>query len=127
MTTQNFAAAINCMDGRVQLPVIQFIRDKTGVKFVDMITEPGVDGKLAENNETTVIDSVDRRIRISIGAHGSNLIAVVGHYDCAGNPVDEGTHIEQIKAATAWLKSWYEGKTIVGLWVDQNWQVRQVE
>lgn len=35
-----FAAAINCMDGRTQVPVIEFLKNKYGVDYVDMITEP---------------------------------------------------------------------------------------
>jgi len=37
---KTFATAINCMDGRAQLPVIEWIKEKQPVGFVDMITEP---------------------------------------------------------------------------------------
>jgi len=43
-----FATAINCMDGRCQLPVIEWMKKRYGVEYVDMITEPGPDGVLAE-------------------------------------------------------------------------------
>lgn len=33
-----FATAINCMDGRVQIPVIEYIKSKYEVDYVDMIT-----------------------------------------------------------------------------------------
>ena len=36
-----FFTAINCMDGRVQLPVIKYVQEKFDILFVDMITEPG--------------------------------------------------------------------------------------
>lgn len=35
-----FATAINCIDGRTQLPVIEWARKKYGVDYVDMITKP---------------------------------------------------------------------------------------
>ncbi len=39
-----FATAINCMDGRVQLPVIAYLKSKYVVDYVDAITEPGRTG-----------------------------------------------------------------------------------
>jgi carbonic anhydrase len=82
-----FGTAINCMDGRTQIPVIEWMRKRYRVSYVDMITEPGVDAVLAENDDTRTIESIKRKVRISTEKHGSRLIAVVGHYDCAGNPV----------------------------------------
>jgi len=37
----SFCTAINCMDGRTQLPVNEFMRRKLGVAYVDTITEAG--------------------------------------------------------------------------------------
>jgi len=45
-----FATCLNCMDGRVQLPVIHWIKENYGVDYVDMITEAGMDGALASEN-----------------------------------------------------------------------------
>jgi hypothetical protein len=36
------------MDSRVQLPVIQWIKENYNVNFVDLITEPGMGGVLAD-------------------------------------------------------------------------------
>ena len=36
-----FYSAINCMDGRVRLPVISYLRERFGVQHVDVITEAG--------------------------------------------------------------------------------------
>jgi hypothetical protein len=35
-----FATAINCRDGRTQLPVIEWLKKEYGATYVDMITEP---------------------------------------------------------------------------------------
>jgi len=101
-----FGTAINCMDGRTQIPVIEWMRKRYRVSYVDMITEPGVDAVLAENDDTRTIESIKRKVRISTEKHGSRLIAVVGHYDCAGNPVDMHTHLAQIQSAVERMASW---------------------
>ena len=36
-----FFTVINCMDGRVQLPVINYLKQKFNVEFIDTITEVG--------------------------------------------------------------------------------------
>ncbi len=37
-----FVTAINCMDGRVQIPVIEYLKNNYGINYVDMITAPGL-------------------------------------------------------------------------------------
>jgi hypothetical protein len=39
-----FGTAINCIDGRTQEPVIDFMKQKYNIDGVDMLTFPGVDG-----------------------------------------------------------------------------------
>ena len=80
-----FATAVNCMDGRVQHAVAELLKKKYKVDYVDMITEPGLDGVLATNQDKAAIESIKRKIGISTGRHGSKHIAVAGHHDCAGN------------------------------------------
>jgi hypothetical protein len=54
MKKYKFATALNCMDGRVQIPIIEFLKKKFKVDYVDMITEPGIDKILAEENKELV-------------------------------------------------------------------------
>jgi len=127
MSGKGFATAINCMDGRVQLPVTEFLKNKYGVDYVDMITEPGPNGILAVNRDKAAIDSIKRRVDISTGKHGSKHIAIVGHHDCAGNPVDKATHRAHIRSAIKTVKSWGVKAEVIGLWVDDKWKVREVK
>ena len=123
MAEGKFATSITCMDGRIQIPLANWIKENYSVDYVDAITEPGVDKKVAENQD---LDSIKTKVGISINAHKSELIVVSGHYDCAGNPVSKEEHIEQIKKSLDTIKSWnYESK-IVGIWINENWQVEQV-
>jgi hypothetical protein len=86
MRHKTFATAINCMDGRVQIPVTDYLKFNFGAEYVDMITEPGPNKILAENNDKIRLASIKERVAISVERHHSNLIALVGHHDCAGNP-----------------------------------------
>jgi carbonic anhydrase len=118
-----FATAINCMDGRTQNPVIEWMRKHYGVSYVDMITEPGVDAILAENRDIRTIESIKRKVGISIEKHGSKFIVVVGHYDCAGDPVDMNTHLAQIRSAIETVASWGFRAQVFGVWIGDHWNV----
>jgi len=49
MATGTFGTAINCMDGRVQTPIADWVKMHFSVTWVDMITEAGADGILANS------------------------------------------------------------------------------
>lgn len=126
MTNVKFATAINCIDGRTQLPVIEHIKKRYGVDFVDMITLPGPDKVLAESKEISTLESIKKYVEISRSRHGSTHVAICGHYDCAGNPVDMEIHIKQLKEAKNVLKSWFPELKVVGLWINQSWEIEEV-
>jgi hypothetical protein len=122
-----FATAINCMDGRTQIPIIEWLKNKYNIDYVDMITEPGPNRILAEGKEVFALESIKRRVDISVNKHASKLVAIVGHHDCAGNPVDKDNQIKHILSAVNTVKSWNFDVQIIGLWVDENWQVSEVK
>jgi len=126
MAHGKFATAINCMDGRTQLPVIEYLKNKYGVDHVDTITEPGPNKILAENKDKIMLDSIRRRVEISVKKHGSALIAIAGHHDCAGNPADKTVQQTHILSAIITLKMWHTGAEIIGLWIDDNWKVSEI-
>jgi len=122
----NFCTSIHCMDGRIQKPLQKFLKEKYNTEYVDTITEPGPCKILAENDNKTLINSILERIKISVTKHGSKLIAISGHYDCAGNPKDEQTQKDQIKKSINYLESIYPDVKIIGLWIDDKWTVNNV-
>jgi hypothetical protein len=126
MTERRFATAINCMDGRVQLPVIEWLKRQYHADYVDMITEPGPERLLAEGNPAA-IESIRKRLEISATRHHSNLVAIVGHHDCAGNPADKETKLEQILSAIKKVEAWNFGVRVIGLWVDESWEAHEVK
>ncbi len=113
------------MDGRAQLPVIDYLKKRFGADYVDCVTEAGQDLIVSEHDPRR-IEATLRCVQISVDRHGSTQIAIAGHHDCAGNPVSEEKHMEHIREAVRFLRTHFAGKEIIGLWVDENWEVKEV-
>ena len=120
-----FATAINCIDGRVQASVSSYIKDSFNVEYVDMVTFPGVVKALAENKDVCV-DLIKKEVQVSVRAHQSKLVAVVGHHDCAANPVCKDLQLEDLAQAIKTVEAWSFNLKVVGLWVDENWKVCRI-
>ncbi|MCP4247033.1 MAG: hypothetical protein GY778_08280 [bacterium] len=125
MADGTFATAVNCIDGRVQEPVTRWMCQRLGVDFVDLVTEAGPDGVLT-HGRTADIESIRRRVTVSLTKHHSSAVAVVGHHDCAANPVAADTHRDQIHHAVDIVRSWMLPASLFGLWVDERWAVEEV-
>lgn len=123
----SFATAINCMDGRTQTPVTDFVRSKYRVDYVDMITEPGPIRVLAENKDKVALESIRKRVEVSTTKHGSSHIAIVGHHDCSGNPVERETQLRQIQDSIRTVRSWALKAEIIGLWIDEKWVAHELK
>jgi carbonic anhydrase len=122
----SFCTAINCMDGRVQLPVIRYLQARFGVSFVDTITEPGPNRILADRADVRTVQAILDRLAISVQKHASVAIAVVGHHDCAGNPAPREVQIAHLQEAVRFLKTHSEARPILALWVDETWSVTEI-
>jgi hypothetical protein len=127
MSHGKFGTAINCMDGRAQLPVINWMKSKYALDFIDMVTEPGPDKMLTQGIPAQV-ESIKARALISVNAHGSQTILIAAHHDCAGNPVSREEHIRQVKECVKILQSWkLPVKNIMGVWINDNWTLEIIE
>jgi carbonic anhydrase len=126
MTQGKFGTAINCMDGRVQLPIINWMREKFGLDYIDMITEPGPD-KMVSTGSPGRLASIKTRVDISVQKHGSKVIVISGHDDCAGNPVTKEQHRKDIRAAMHVIKRWHLPVSIYGVWIGSDWQVELID
>ena len=121
-----FCTVINCVDGRVQLPVIRYLQKRFNVDYVDSITEAGPNLILSEYKNMVSIEAIFNKLKISIEKHNSVGIGIVGHYDCAGNPATQDNQIRHIQKAIKLLRQQYENIEIIGLWVDKNWEVHEI-
>ena len=145
MAGGRFATSISCMDGRIQTVLNDWIRGNYGVDYVDTITAPGVDGRVARNDD---LGKIIQMARISVEKHGSRLIVVSGHHDCAGNPVSEEEHKGHIRSAVSVIGAW-EGEhglaggaggnggdgngggaggriEVAGVWVGETWSAQRI-
>ena len=121
-----FCTAINCMDGRVQLPVIEYLKRRFQAEYVDVITEAGPNLILARRDNQNLIESIFTRVSISVERHHSAAIAIAGHHDCAGNPASKEDQIHHLKDAIATIHNRYSQVETIGLWVDENWKVNEI-
>lgn len=127
MSAGKFGTVINCIDGRVQTPVNDYLKAAFGLDYVDTITEPGPNRLFSNNQDQTTIAAALEKVNISATKHGSKVLGIVGHYDCAANPVDKNEHIAQIRHAVGTLRSHIgDEMSILGLWVDEHWHVHRV-
>jgi hypothetical protein len=58
--------------------------------------------------------------------HGSKIVAISGHHDCAGNPEKKETQLKQILSAIKVMKMWDFDVLIIGLWIDEKWNVWEI-
>ena len=127
MSSHTFGTVINCMDGRVQVPVLEWLKKHYDLDYVDTVTEPSPELILAENSDNVTIQSIKKKLEISVSRHNSNLIAITAHMDCADNPADIGTKKEQISKAVRTVQSWKYGVQVIGLFVNDDWDVMQID
>ncbi len=80
---------------------------------------------MAKLENEVLIQSIIARIKISVEKHTSVGIAVVGHYDCAGNPAPKGEQIVHLENSVEFLRQYFD-VPIVALWVDENWKVQEL-
>jgi carbonic anhydrase len=118
----NFGTAVSCIDGRVHLPVIVWMREMLSVDYVDLVTHPGVDGLLAEEPDRAG-ELLRASIEISIQRHGSPVLALVGHHECAANAGSADLHREQLLRGLRVLQNWGLGVKLMALWVNADWQI----
>ena len=117
-----FGCAVDCMDGRVQDVVKQYIQKHYDVEFVDAVTEAGPNKILAENTETAIIKDIEARVNISVHHHKSKIIAIVGHHGCAGNPTGKENQIEHLRASKKRLEALGITEEIILLWVCEDFK-----
>ena len=121
-----FGTVVNCIDGRVQYPVLDYLKKNFELDFFDSANEAGPLKILTERTDKCRLISLKEQIRTSLQEHGSRLIAVVGHHDCAGNPAERGTQEQQIDETLAYLSKAFGNEVLyVGLYVNESWEVEE--
>lgn len=117
---ESFFTSVGCMDGRVQEPVLNFGKQKFGALFADTITEAGLVGVLS-HAEQSLLDSIKNKVQISLEKHHSKGIIVHGHEDCAGNPVDDEKHLDDVRRSVEIIKALINSSVpVIGVFVKRS-------
>lgn len=121
-----FCTAINCMDGRTQTPVIEYLQKEFNAEYVDMITQPGPTLILSKQEPNYAIDSIKKQLEVSIIHHQTVGLGIVAHHGCAGNPNPKELQTEHLQDSIQFVSNHYPKLKIVGLWVDENFKVHSI-
>lgn len=125
--TEAFATTVNCIDGRVQRCVNDFIRNQEGVEYIDTITLAGACKVISDRKHTNLIDNVKYRLDISVNGHDSNYVSIVGHYDCTAIEEDDDTQKGYILNSAKTITEWFPNVSVEALWVNENFEVEKLQ
>jgi len=121
-----FGTLVNCTDGRVQYPVLDYLKKNTNIDFFDSANEAGPLRTLTKNSDKCRLITLKEQIRTSLEEHNSKFIALVGHYDCTDNPGDRAFQEAQMDESLDYLqRSFGTEITYVGLYVNEHWEVEE--
>lgn len=124
---ETFFTRVGCMDGRVQMPVRIFGQERFGAEYPDTITEAGKVGILANNPSKSFLKLLNRKLDISIEKHHSKGIIVHGHQECAGNPVSDRKHRDDVRKSVKIIKKMTHRKVpVVGVFVKRSKANRKI-
>ena len=126
---ETFFTTVGCMDGRVQDPIASYGIEKFNALFGDTITEAGLVGLLANNPSQDLLESIKKKVLISVEKHHSKGIVVHGHQECAGNPVDDETHKQDVLKATEIIRSIVPSLEVIPVFVvrsGSDWEVQEI-
>lgn len=125
MPEGRFGTALTCIDGRVHDALVHWLKQKYLLDYVDLVTEPGIDRVLASGSPEAVA-RLRSEVQLSLERHGSTVIAVAAHYDCASNPGTREEHAAQLSRALEVVRSWGLSASVEGLWLNERWEVEAV-
>lgn len=123
---ERFATALTCIDGRIHECLRDWIQVRTGAGVVDLVTVQGPDRVLARADDAWVLRLADR-VQVSHRAHGSTTLVIASHSDCAGHPVPDSEHHEDLQRAAARIGSLCPAMNLLTVHVessgDGTWRV----
>lgn len=129
---ETFFTSIGCMDGRVHPAILSYGQNKFKAKYADTITEAGLVGQITKQDiDQNLIESVKNKLLISLTKHQSKGIIVHGHQECAGNPVADEQHKQQVKETAKLIRTMVGAMTIEVAPVfvlrnGKNWKVKEL-
>jgi len=121
-----FGTVINCTDGWVQYPVLDYLKKNFEIDFFDSANEAGPLRTLTKKSDKCRLITLKEQIRASLEDHDSKFIALVGHHDCTDNPGDRTFQEDQLDQSLDYLqRAFGTGITYLGLYVNERWEVEE--
>ncbi len=121
------------MDGRCQEKAYMFAQQASGADFIDMITEPGIDGLLSGTHSVVSAEDIPGKIswirakaEISAKGHGSKQCVIFGHCGCAGNQVTFEEHRAHLLAALEKVRGWGLFDEVRAAAFTEDWTLEEV-
>ncbi|MGA2967951.1 MAG: carbonic anhydrase [Candidatus Levyibacteriota bacterium] len=125
----SFFTSVGCMDGRVQKPIAEYGQNKLDAECPDTITEAGLVGQLVHEPTEELLASVRSKITISSEKHHSKGVVVHGHQECAGNPVGDEQHKQDVRDAAGVIRPMAPALRIIPVFVvktESGWKVEEL-
>ena len=123
----DYGTIINCMDGTIQLPAIDFVKKLWKVNRIDVITEAAPEKILSEPRDQEIINHICQNIEASLIDQHTKRLAIISHSNCDINKVSDSRKKEMLCQAVSYLKARYPGTEVVGIWFDDNIKATKIE
>lgn len=124
--SKQFCTVLNCMDGRIQKPVLAFLSNYYKAEYVDNITDAGIVKVLSQKHIPSLFDAIMEKVKISIEKHDSVGLAIVAHEHCAGNPITKELQLQDLQQAKKNVAEKFPSLPIQLLWLGETWEVEVV-
>ncbi len=112
---------------QLHFPVVFYkISEQLNVDYVDTITLAGPCKIIAEQDHKSMVNNVKFRMDISVNQHLSKTVYIVGHVDCAAVTVSDDEQKKLVLKSVEVIKSWGFDADVIGLWVNDNWTVEEL-
>lgn len=118
---------VNCMDGTIQLPVIEFAKRLWKVGWVDMITDAAPEKILFEAKEKETILRIHQNIKTSLREQKTKHLAIVSHSGCDTNKAPNDKKVEMLHCVVGDLKKIYQDTNVIGIWIDEEGRILKIE
>ncbi len=105
-TPRKVAVVITCMDCRLHHPDAQHytqLCDLLGVDDCYIETEAGPDGAVMKEHDSERWHGAVKNLVLIREAKKPDVFAFVAHYDCAGHPVSDAQHDQDVQTAARGL------------------------
>jgi len=130
MKTNNnsdYGTIVNCLDGTIQLPAIDFAKKLWKVNRIDVITDAAPEKILSETKDQKTIERICQNIEASLCDQHTKRLAIVSHSSCDINKVSDKNKKEMLSKAISYLKARYINIEVVGIWFDGNIKATKIE